>query len=50
MAALNGMDEKFRSVSEKVAGASKEQEKRAEERGKIREVLGTKLVRELILK
>ena len=50
MAALDGMDEKFRGVSEKVAGSSKEQEKRAEERSKIREVLGTKLVRELILK
>jgi hypothetical protein len=50
MAALDGLEEKFREAAEKVAGSSKDQEKRSEERSKLREVLGIKLVRELNLK
>ncbi len=50
MAALDGMEEKFRAVSETVAGSNQKQEERSMERGKIREIVGTKLVRELVLK
>jgi hypothetical protein len=50
MAALDGLEEKLREVAEKVAGSSEKQEERAKERGKIREVLGSKLVRQLKLK
>jgi len=50
MAALDGLEEKARDVAEKVAGSSQKQEERSKERGKIREVLGTKIVRQLKLK
>ncbi len=50
MAALDGLEEKMRDVAEKAAGSSAKQEERSKERGKIREVLGTKLVRQLNLK
>jgi hypothetical protein len=47
MGALDGLEEKYMAVSEKAAGSNKEQEKRSEDRNKIREVVGSKLVREL---
>ena len=50
MAALDGLEEKLRDVAEKAVGPSEKQEDRSKERGKIREVLGTKLVRQLKLK
>ena len=50
MAALDGLEEKMRGVAEKAAGSSEKQEERSKDRGKIREVLGTKLVRQLKLK
>jgi len=50
MAALDGLEEKMRDVAEKAVGSSEKQEDRSKERGKIREVLGTKLVRQLKLK
>jgi hypothetical protein len=50
MAALDGLEEKLRGVSESVAGPSQKQEQRSMERGKVREIVGTKLVRELLLK
>jgi hypothetical protein len=50
MAALDGLEEKFRDIAEKATGPSKKAEERAADRGKIREVLGTKLVRQLKLK
>jgi hypothetical protein len=50
MAALDGLDEKMRDVSEKVAGTSAKQEERSKDRNKIRDIIGTKLVRQLKLK
>ena len=50
MAALDGLEEKLRDVAEKAVGSSEKQEDRSKERGKIREVLGTKLVRQLKFK
>ena len=50
MAALDGLEEKLRDVAEKAVGPSEKHEDRSKERGKIREVLGTKLVRQLKLK
>src|SRR6266404_7155095 len=50
MAALDGLEEKMRDVAEKAAGSSDKQEDRSKERGRIRGVLGTKLVRQLKLK
>ena len=47
MAALDGLEEKYLVVAEKAAGSNKEQEKRSEDRNKIRQVVGSKLVREL---
>jgi hypothetical protein len=50
MAALDGLEEKMRGVAEKAAGTSAKQEERSQDRNKIREILGTKLVRQLKLK
>jgi hypothetical protein len=50
MAALDGLEEKMRDVAEKAAGSSQKQEERSKDRSKIREILGTKLVRQLNLK
>jgi len=50
MAALDGLEEKMRDVAEKAAGSSVKQEERSKDRSKIREILGTKLVRQLKLK
>ena len=50
MAALDGLEEKMRGIAEKAAGSSAKQEERSQERNKIREIIGTKLVRQLKLK
>ena len=50
MAALDGLEERMRGVAEKVAGSSEKQEERSKDRNKIREIIGTKLVRQLKLK
>ena len=49
MAALDRVEDMI-ALSEKVAGTIEKQEKEASDRGPIREVLGSELVRELILK
>jgi hypothetical protein len=50
MAALDGLDAKFRALIEKMVGSSAKAEEQAGQREEIREVLGEKLGRELILK
>jgi len=50
MAALDGLEQKLRNVSEKIAGTNAKQEERSKDRNKIREVLGTKLVRQIKFK
>jgi hypothetical protein len=50
MAALDGIDTKFRAIATKIIGPEEDQKKGAISRNDIREILGTKLVRELVLK
>ena len=50
MAALDGMEEKMRPIMEKMVGSSSKANEAATKRGEIREILGSKLCRELILK
>ncbi len=50
MAALDGIDQKFLDIYERVAGADDDYEKGAAHRNEIRRILGDKLARELILK
>ena len=49
MAALDRIEEAI-AVAEMVAGSQDKQEKEAADRGSIREILGSQLVRELVLK
>jgi len=50
MAALDGLDAKERALIEKMAGSSMKANEAATKRGEIREILGSKLCREIILK
>lgn len=50
MAALDGLDAKVRPLIEKMAGSSAKANEAATKRGEIREIIGGKLCRELILK
>ncbi len=50
MAALDGVEEKVRPLIEKMAGSSAKANEAATKRGEIREIIGGKLCRELILK
>ncbi len=50
MAALDGFDAKSRAVIEKHAGSMAKADEQATQRGEIREILGAKIGRELILK
>ena len=50
MAAFDGLDTKFRALMEKQLGSIEKAEEQAGKREEIREVLGEKLGRELILK
>jgi DNA-binding Lrp family transcriptional regulator len=50
MAALDQTDEKFRAINAKLIGPPEAQRSVAEKRGELREVIGAKLGRELILR
>ena len=50
MAALDGLEAKERALIEKMAGSSAKVSEAATKRGEIREILGSKLCREIILK
>jgi hypothetical protein len=50
MAALDGLDEKWEAIYAKSIGTTQEQRAGSQERGKIRDILGEKIVREIILK
>ena len=50
MAALDGFDTKFQAIAAKVVGSEDQQRQGAISRNEIREILGSKLVRELVLK
>lgn len=50
MAALDGLEEKFIAIYERLVGTAEDFEKGAVRRNKIREILGDKLARELIFK
>jgi hypothetical protein len=50
MAALDGLNDKFDPIAEKVEGSVKKADQNEMERGNIREVLGSVLTRELVLK
>jgi hypothetical protein len=50
MAALDNGREKFDPIAKKIEGSVEEQEKTATKRLEIREILGTKLMREITLK
>jgi hypothetical protein len=50
MAALDGLDEKWAAVYAKSIGTEQEQRTGSQQRGKIRDILGEKIVREVILK
>jgi hypothetical protein len=50
MAALDGLDAKSDPIMEKLQGSLAEQNKAYVERGKIRTVLGSELIREAVLK
>ncbi|MEE9443613.1 MAG: hypothetical protein V3V99_13190 [candidate division Zixibacteria bacterium] len=49
-AALDGLDEKFTTIVERVIGAEDEQIKMTLERGDIREIFGDKLMQEITIK
>ncbi len=50
MAALDGVDDKFRAIAEKMIGSEQQQRTAAVRRADIREILGDKLGRELVLR
>jgi hypothetical protein len=50
MAAFDGMQERVDPIMEKAFGSQYQQTQANVERGKIRTVLGTELIRELVLK
>jgi hypothetical protein len=50
MAALDGLDEKWEAIYAKSIGTTQEQRAGSQERGKIRDMLGVKIVRVIILK
>jgi hypothetical protein len=50
MAAFDGLDEKWEGIYAKSIGNEQEQRAGSQERGKIRDILGEKVVREIILK
>jgi len=50
MAALDGLEAKMRPIMEKMVGSITKAEEQAAKRGELREVIGEKLGRELILK
>jgi hypothetical protein len=50
MAALDGLDAREDAVVEKVFGSEKKSNEAAVDRGKMREVLGSQIIRELVIK
>ena len=50
MAALDGLDAKESAIAEKIFGSRKKSNDAEIDRGKMRKILGTQLVREMILK
>ncbi len=50
MAALDGLDDKSKPIVEKLAGSNQKMEEGTASRGEIREIIGEKMGRELILK
>ena len=50
MAALDGLDDKFRAIEAKMIGNEDAQRKLYSKRGEIREILGSKIAREITLK
>jgi hypothetical protein len=50
MAALDGMDEKMEAIGAKLLGSEDQRHVGAVKRNDIREIVGTKLVREISLK
>jgi hypothetical protein len=50
MAAFDGLDEKWEGVYAKSIGSEQEQRAGSQARGKIRDILGEKIVREVVLK
>jgi len=50
MAALDGVDDKFRAIAEKMIGSEQQQRAGTVRRADIREILGDKLGRELVLR
>ena len=50
MAALDGVDDRFRAIAEKTVGSEQQQRAGAVRRADIREILGEKLGRELALR
>lgn len=50
MASLDGMDTKFDAIAEKLIGSQEKQREGAIKRNEIRQILGSKMARELILK
>jgi hypothetical protein len=50
MAALDGVDEKWEAIYAKVIGSEQEQRSGSQQRGKVRDILGEKIVREIVLK
>jgi hypothetical protein len=50
MAAFDGMEQKFEEISEKLIGGEEKQKEGAVYRNEIREILGSKVARELVLK
>jgi hypothetical protein len=50
MAALDGLREKSEPIAAKVGGSAEERQARAEKRTELREIIGSKLARELILR
>jgi hypothetical protein len=50
MAALDGLDDRTDAIQEKIYGTPAEQDAKTIERGKLRTLVGSEYVRELILK
>ena len=50
MATLDGINDKFDAVTEKVEGSVAKSNQNDIDRGSLREVLGSELIREMVLK
>jgi hypothetical protein len=50
MAAFDGLNDKYDAIAEKIEGSVEKSNQNDIDRGSLREVLGSQLVRELVLK